>query len=87
MAAISSPRRLFPLLRSQLLVTDGEPYSFREEHARRIAHVLLLLAGAAETMTAAAETAGVLATFLSSTTAVEGHTLRSPRGGRWWTTS
>ena len=73
-AAIYSPRRLFPMLDSQLLETDGEPYGFKEEHTRRIAYVVRLLTGLAEGLTAEQETAGVIGTFLSAATPLEGHT-------------
>ena len=38
--AINTTRRLMPILAWQLQPTDGEPYGFKDEHARRIAHVL-----------------------------------------------
>lgn len=73
-AAIYTPRRLLPMLDSQLAETDGEPYGFKEEHARRVAYVIRLLCGAAGAMTANQEAAGIIGTFLSAAVAVESHT-------------
>lgn len=73
LAAAYKAQRLVPILGSQLQPTDGEPYGFKDEHARRIAHALLLLAGPSTGQTAAQETAAIVGTFLSAAVAVEGH--------------
>ena len=73
-SAVNTVRRLHPALSWQLLPTDGEPYGFRDEHARRIAYVLRLLCGMSTGKTEEQETAGIIGTFLSGATPVEGHT-------------
>ncbi len=73
--AVNTARRLLPILSWQLLPTDGEPYGFKDEHARKIAHVLRLLCGISAELTEAQETIGVLGTFLSGAHVVEGHTI------------
>jgi hypothetical protein len=73
-ASINTARRLLPALAWQLQPTDGEPYGFKDEHARRIAHVLRLLCGASIEVTEAQETAGIIGTYLSSAVPVEKHT-------------
>ncbi len=82
-AAIYTPRRLFPMLDSQLAETDGEPYGFKEEHARRIAYVIRLLCGMAGAMTANQETAGIIGTFLSAAVGVESHTTHGTAAQRY----
>jgi hypothetical protein len=73
-ASLMTARRLLPILTWQLLPTDREPYGFKDEHARRIAHVLRLLCGAAEQATEAEETAAIVATYLQSAELIEGLT-------------
>jgi hypothetical protein len=72
--AINTTRRLMPILAWQLQPTDGEPYGFKDEHARRIAHVLRLLCGASADLTEAQETTGIIGTYLNGAVAIEGHT-------------
>jgi hypothetical protein len=67
-------RKLLPTMGPQLLPTDGQPYGFKDEHARTIAYVAHLLCGAHATATEADETIGVVGTFMADATAVEGHT-------------
>jgi hypothetical protein len=72
--AILSARKLHPILAWQLEPTDGEPYGFRDEDCRKIAHVLRLLCGAAAEATEAQETTGIVGTFLAAAEPVEGLT-------------
>jgi hypothetical protein len=72
--SINTARRMLPALAWQLQPTDGEPYGFKDEHARRIAHVLRLLCGASTEVTEEQETAGIIGAYLSAGVAVEGHT-------------
>lgn len=58
----------------QLQPTDGEPYGFKDEHARRIAHVLRLLCGSTTEATEAQETTAIIGTFLTAAVPVVGHT-------------
>jgi len=73
-AAMNSARRFLPVLAWQLLPTDGEPPGFRDEHCRRIAHVVRLLCGVSTGVREADETAGIVGVFLAAATALEGHT-------------
>jgi hypothetical protein len=79
----NTARQLLPTLSWQLLPTDGEPYGFKDEHCRRIAHVLRLLCGVSTAPTVAQETAGIVRTFLSSAYADEGHTTHGTGGQRY----
>lgn len=80
---MTSGRRLLGVLPFQLIPTDGEPYGFKDEHARRIAHVTRLLCGIADSLTEAQETTGIVGTFLSDATAIEGHTTYGETGERF----
>lgn len=73
-ASINSARRFLPALGWQLHPTDGEPYGFRDEHCRRIAHVLRLACGVCAAPDAAQEAAGIIGTFMSSGEPVQGLT-------------
>ena len=73
-SAINTARQLLPILVWQLQPTDGEPYGFKDEHTRRIAHVLRLLCGTNTGITEAEETMNVVTHYLSNAVAVEGHT-------------
>jgi hypothetical protein len=79
----NTARQLLPTLSWQLLPTDGEPSGFKDEHCRRIAHVLRLLCGVSTAPTVAQETAGIVRTFLSSAYADEGHTTHGTGGQRY----
>lgn len=72
--AIYTARQLVPMLGPQLLPTDGKMYSFKDEHCRDIAHVLLLAAGACEAPDIAQEAAGIVSTFMFRATPFEGYT-------------
>jgi hypothetical protein len=72
--SVSTARRLLTQLGWQLQPYDGEPYGFKEEHARRIAHALRMLCGIAREADELEEIGGVVATFLSSAVPVEGCT-------------
>lgn len=73
-ASMNTARRLLPALAWQLQPTDGEPYGFKDEHVRRIAHVVRLLCGASTEISEAQETAGIVGTYVSAAVPVEGHT-------------
>jgi hypothetical protein len=73
--AIGTSRRMLSTLGWQLQPTDSEPYGFRDEHCRRIAHVLRLLCGAVAEATEVQETAGIVGTFLGGAVAVEEYTV------------
>jgi hypothetical protein len=81
--AINTTRRLLPILAWQLQPTDGEPYGFKDEHARRIAHVLRLLCGASAEITEAQETAGIIGTYLSGAVPIEDHTTHGSSAQRY----
>ena len=72
--AMNTTRRLLPILSWQLIKTDGEPYGFRDGHARRIAHVVRLLGAEADTQLEAEETSGIVGALLQEAIAVEGMT-------------
>jgi len=73
-SVVSSSRKFLPTLGWQLAPTDGEPYGFRDEHCRRIAHVLRLSCGTSKAPDAAQEAAAIVGTFLGRAEAVEGFT-------------
>jgi hypothetical protein len=72
--ALYSARRMIPALGSQLLPTDDEPYGFKDEHCKRIAHVIHLACGACEAPDAAQEAGGIVGTFTLRAKAIEGYT-------------
>jgi Bifunctional DNA primase/polymerase, N-terminal/Primase C terminal 1 (PriCT-1) len=73
-ATISMARRLLPALGWQLLPSDGEPYGFKDEHARRIAYVVNRLCGNSATASESQETAGIVGMFMLDAEEVEGFT-------------
>jgi hypothetical protein len=79
-AAMSTSRRLLPMLSWQLLKTDGELPSFTDEHARRIAHVTRLLCNARQEEREADETAGIVGFYMQDAKAVEGYTTYGTAG-------
>jgi hypothetical protein len=68
---ISSARRFLPALVFQLHPTDGEPYGFRDENCRRIAHVVRLACGVCAAPDEAQEAAGIVGTFMLRAKPVE----------------
>ena len=81
-STINAARRFVPALGWQLHPTDGEPYGFKDEHCRRIAHVLRLAAGVCAGPDATQEAAGIVGTFTMSAEAVEGFTIYGTSGQR-----
>ncbi len=71
---VSTSRRLLTALGWQLQPGDGEPYGFKDEHARRIAHALRLLCGASREADEKGEARGIVVTFLGHAKEIEGHT-------------
>jgi uncharacterized protein YjiS (DUF1127 family) len=71
---VSTARRLLTQLGWQLQPTDGEPYGFRDEHARRIAHVLRLLCGLKRNTDERDIAEGVVIEFMSDAEELEGYT-------------
>lgn len=81
--SVSTARRLLTQLGWQLEPTDSEPYGFRDEHARRIAHVLRLLCGASQEGFEIAEAWGVVVTFMNDAIEVEGFSTYGATGQRY----
>lgn len=73
-AIVSSARKLLPALGWQLQPTDCEPYGFKDDHCRRIAHVLRLACGTSKAPDAAQEAAAIVGTLLGRAEPVEGFT-------------
>jgi hypothetical protein len=71
---LSTPAKLAEDLEGWGLPTDGEVYGFTAEHARKISHVVRMLCGATERMSAEQETEAIIGTFLQRARSVEGHT-------------
>lgn len=82
-AIVSSARRLGPALQWQLEPTDGEPYGFKDEHCKRIAHVLRLLCGVSSAPSETQETENIIGTFLQGAKAIEGRTTHGTTAQRY----
>ena len=82
-AVVSSARRFGPALEWQLEAGDGEPYGFKDDHCKRIAHILRLLCGASEAQTEAQETENIVGTFLHGARLVEGRTVHGTGAQRY----
>ena len=80
---IANPTRLREVLEGSTLHTDGEPPGFKAEHTYAIAHVVRMLCGHAEGLSAEAETRGIVEAFLADATPVEGHTTYGATGQRY----
>ena len=80
---IANPTRLREVLEGSTLHTDGEPPGFKAEHTYAIAHVVRMLCGHAEGLSAEAETIGIVDAFLADATPVEGHTTYGTAGVRY----
>jgi hypothetical protein len=72
---LSSARRLLPALGLQLLPGDDEPYGFKDEHCRRLVHVVRLLAVHDWEMSEADETLGIVGLITERGDAIEGATI------------
>lgn len=82
-AIISSARRLIPTLEWQLQPTDQEPYGFKDEHCKRIAHVLRIMCGISEAPSEEQETEGIVGRYLQSAKPIEGHTTHGTSAQRY----
>lgn len=71
---VNTARKFLPALGWQLQPTDREPFGFKDEHCRRIAHVLRLACGTSKAPDAKQEAAAIAGTFLGRSEAVEGYT-------------
>ena len=71
---LNQPPRLIEDLSWQMVPSDGAVPALKGEHCRAIAHVVRMLTDAAQEVTDAQETAGIVGTFLSAAEAVEGLT-------------
>jgi hypothetical protein len=80
---VANPTRLREVLEGSALHTDGEPPGFKAEHTYAIAHVVRMLCGHAEGLSAEAETRGIVDAFLTDSTPVEGHTTYGTAGQRY----
>ena len=81
--SVSTSRRLLTQLGWQLQPWDSEPYGFKDEHARRIAHVLRLLCGIAREADELQESWGIVATFMGEAEPIEGLTTYGTTGQRY----
>lgn len=72
--AMYSSLRFLPMLRTQLLSTDQQPYGFRNDHCATIAHVVQLGCGVSIGPDMAEEAATVVGHFTFTAKAVEGVT-------------
>jgi Bifunctional DNA primase/polymerase, N-terminal len=80
---IANPTRLREVLEGCMLHTDGEPPGFKNEHTYAIAHVVRMLCGHSERLSAEAETVGLVGDFLSDAKPVEGFTTYGTSGRRY----
>jgi hypothetical protein len=80
---LSNPTRLREVLETSTLPSDGELPGFRAEHTYAIAHVVRMLCGHAEGLSAEAETLGIVDSFLADAAPVEGHTTYGTAGQRY----
>jgi hypothetical protein len=80
---LSNPTRLREVLEGCSLHTDGEAPGFKAEHTYAIAHVVRMLCGHFERLSAEAETVGIVDAFLGDAVAVEEHTTYGTTGQRY----
>ena len=80
---INAPQRLIEDLSWQMLPSDGAVPALKSEHCRAVAHVVRMLTDAAQVVTDAQETAGVVGTFLSAAEPVEGLTVYGSTAQRY----
>ncbi len=73
---LNQPPRLIEDLSWQMVPSDGAVPALKGEHCRAIAHVVRMLTDAAQEVSDAQETAGIVGTFLSAAEPVEGLALR-----------
>lgn len=80
---INAPQRLIEDLSWQMLPSDGAVPGLKGEHCRAVAHVVRMLTDAAQVVTDAQETAGIVGTFLGAAQAVEGLTVYGTTAQRY----
>jgi hypothetical protein len=80
---LNTPARLVEALSGWALPTDGATPAFKTEHCRAITHVVRMLCGTTETITAEQESAAILSAYLNAATRVEGFTTYGTTGQRY----
>jgi len=80
---INQPQRLIEDLSWQMLSSDGAVPALKGEHCRAVAHVVRMLTDAAQVVTDAQETAGIVGTYLSAAEPVEGLTVYGTTAQRY----
>lgn len=73
---INAPMKLIETLAWSVLHTDGAIPPFKGEHCQQVAHVIRMLCGVAETLSAEEQAAGIVSMFLSGAVEVE-HAMRT----------
>ena len=68
---INGPMKLIKTLAWSVLHTDGAIPAFKGEHCQQIAHVIRMLCGVAETLSAEEQAAGIVSMFVSGAVEVE----------------
>ena len=68
---INGPMKLIETLAWSVLHTDGAIPAFKGEHCQQIAHVIRMLCGVAETLSAEEQAAGIVSMFVSGAVEVE----------------
>lgn len=71
---INSPQRIHEALNWTMVPSDGAVPAFKSAHCRQIAHVVRMLCGLTDRMTAEDEAGGIVGTFLGAAQAIEGLT-------------
>lgn len=82
-ARISTPGKLIETLSWSLDPSDGAVHAFTGAHCRQIEHVVKMLCGAFDSLTAHQEAEGVISTLMMEAVAVEGHTTYGNSGQRY----
>ena len=82
-ARINQPQRLVETLSWSLLPTDRAVHAFKAAHCREIAHVIRMLCGVCEELTAEQEAAGIVATMTIEAVAVHELTTYGTGGQRY----
>ena len=80
---LSNPTRLREVLEGCSLHTDGEVPGFKAEHTYAVAHVVRMLCGHFERLSAEAETLGIVDDLLLEAIPVDGHTTYGTSGQRY----
>ena len=80
---INAPTKLIETLSWMMLDTDGAVLPLKGEHCRQISHVVRMLCGATETLTAEQEAEGIIGTLMHEAIAVEGRSTYGTPGQRY----